>query len=91
MLSLIGKALSIMNLPQNDQTINKEYYLNVLRRLREAIRKKRPILWRSNSWMLHHDNAPAHRSSLVSDFLKKHGTVTAPQPPYSSDHLCFLN
>ena len=57
--------------------------MNVFRRLREAIRKKRPILWRSNSWMLHHDNAPAHRSSLVSDFLEKHGTVTVPQPQYS--------
>ena len=39
---------------QNGQTINKEYYLDVLRRLREAIRK--------NSWILHHDNAPGHRS-----------------------------
>jgi len=33
----------------NRPTINKEYYLVVLRRLREAIRKKRPILWRRNS------------------------------------------
>ena len=49
-----------------------------LRRLREAIRKKRLFL-------LHHDNAPAHRSSLVSDFLEKYGTVTVPQPPYSPD------
>ena len=36
----------------NCQTISKEYYLDVLRRLREAIRRKWPILWRSNSWML---------------------------------------
>ena len=28
----------------NGQTINKEHYLDVLRRLREAIRKKRSIL-----------------------------------------------
>ena len=63
---------------QNGQTINN---LDVLCRLRKEICKKRPILWRSNSWMLHHDNVPAHRSSLVSDFLEKHGTVTVPQPP----------
>ena len=25
------------------------------------------------------------RSSLVSDFLEKHGTVTVPQPPYLLD------
>jgi len=35
--------------------------------------------------MLHHDNAPAYRSSRVSDFLEKHGTVTVPQPPCSPD------
>ena len=35
--------------------------------------------------MLRHDNTPAHRSSLVSDFLEKHGTITVPQLPYSSD------
>ena len=58
---------------------------DVLHRLREAICKKRPILWRSNSWILYNDNATAHRSSLVSDFLEKHGTVTVQQLPYSPD------
>jgi len=69
----------------NGQTINKEYCLDVYRCLREKILKKRLILWRSNSWMLHHDNAPAHRSSFDDDFLEKHGTVTFSQPPYSPD------
>ncbi|XP_043260410.1 uncharacterized protein LOC122401986 [Colletes gigas] len=40
------------------QTVNKEYYLSVMRRLRENIRWKRPDLWKNNSWILHHDNAP---------------------------------
>jgi len=30
---------------------------NVLKRLREKIRKKRSQLWRDNSWFLHYDNA----------------------------------
>lgn len=30
------------------QTVNKEYYVTVLRRLREAIRKRRPDLWQNN-------------------------------------------
>ena len=55
------------------QTDNKEYYLQVQRRLREAIRKKRPDLWKNNSWLLHHDNAPAHTSLLVREFLAKIG------------------
>jgi len=69
----------------NGQTIIKEYYLDILRRLRETIHKKRPILWRSNSWVLHHNNAPAHKLSLVSDFLEKYGTITVPQHSYSPD------
>jgi len=60
-------------LPQG-RTVNKEYYLEVMRRLRDAIRKKRPNLWKDNSWLLHHDNAPAHTSLLVSSFLAKTNT-----------------
>lgn len=67
------------------RTVNKEYYLEVMRRLREAIRKKRPDLWKNNSWLLHHDNAPAHSSLLVRSFLAKNNTVVVPQPPYSPD------
>jgi len=35
--------------------------------------------------MLHHDNAPAHASLLIREFLMKHGTTVVPQPPYSPD------
>ena len=47
-------------LPQGQGTINKEYYLEVMHRLREAIRQKRLELWKNQSWILHHDIAPAH-------------------------------
>ena len=36
-------------------------------------------------WLLHHDNAPAHSSLLVRNFLTKNNTVIMPQPPYSPD------
>ena len=39
------------------QTVNKEYFLSVVRRLREAIRLNIPELWANNSWVLHRDNA----------------------------------
>ena len=71
-------------LPQGRMVI-KEYYLEVMRRLRGAIRKKRPELWKNNSWLLHHDNAPAHSSLLVRNFLAINNTVIMPQPPYSPD------
>ena len=67
------------------RTVNKEYYLEVMRRLQEAIRRKRPEMWKNNSWLLHHDNAPAHSSLLVRDFLAKNNTTIMPQPPYSPD------
>ncbi|GFV72223.1 HTH_48 domain-containing protein [Trichonephila clavipes] len=50
-----------------DQTVNKEFYLDVMRRLREAVRSKRPVLWASSRWMFHHDGAPnAHRQSYAA-------------------------
>ena len=56
-----------------------------MRRLREAIHQKRTELWKNQSWILHHDNAPAHISMLVREFLAKNKTVIMPQPLYSLD------
>ena len=67
------------------QTINKEYYVEVLKRLRDTVRRKRPRFWSSSDWLLHHDNAPAHSSNLVQQFLTKHKIVQLRQPPYSPD------
>ena len=33
---------------------------------------------KTQSWILHHDNAPAHTSMLVREFLAKHKTVIIP-------------
>ncbi|EFN78101.1 Histone-lysine N-methyltransferase SETMAR, partial [Harpegnathos saltator] len=37
------------------------------------------------SWILHHDNARSHTSTLVREFLSKNSTNVAPQAPYSPD------
>ena len=34
---------------------------------------------------MHYDNAPAHTSLLVREFLAKNNTIMLPQPSYSSD------
>ena len=73
------------NYAPDGQTINKEFYLEYLRRLRESVRRKRPEKWRDGDWNLHHDNAPAHTSHLVQQFLAKHCTAQLQQPPYSPD------
>ncbi|KAJ4450782.1 hypothetical protein ANN_02212, partial [Periplaneta americana] len=67
------------------QMVTKEYYHDVLWRLRDAVRRKRLDMWTANNWHLHHDNAPAHSSQLIHTFLAKHGITTVHQPPYSPD------
>ena len=50
------------------QTVNQVYYLEVLERLSEKVRRKRPELFANNSWISHHDNAPAHTALSVREF-----------------------
>ena len=68
-----------------DRIFNKEYYLEVMCRLRKAIYQKRTELWKNQSWILRHDNAPAHTSMLVREFLAKSKSIIMPQPTYSPD------
>ena len=67
------------------QTINKEYYLQVLRCLRETVRRKRPDMWAAKNFQLHHDNAPAHSAHVIHAFLAKNSMSLVRQAPYSSD------
>jgi len=50
-------------------------YIDIFRRLRDAVRRKYPEKWRTNSLFLLHDNAPAHQSVPVH-FRPAHDTVT---------------
>lgn len=65
--------------------INQHFYLEVLRRLREDVRRKRPELWQSGDWFLHHNNAPAHTALRVIHYLASRGWPVVPHPPYSPD------
>ena len=67
------------------QTINKENYLEVLRRLRDAVRRKRPDMWTGKNWQLHHDNTPAYFAHVIKNFLAKNNTALVRQPPYTPD------
>ena len=69
------------------QTINKEYHLEVLRRLRAAVHKtkKWPDMWRAKNFQLHHDNAPAYSAHVIQDFLAKNGMPLVRQAPYTPD------
>ena len=67
------------------QTVNKEYYVEVLREFRKILRRKRPALFKSGQWHFHQDNAPFNNSILVTDYLTKMGINTVPHRPYSPD------
>jgi len=67
------------------QTVNAAFYFEVLKRLRKNVRRKRPHQWRNNTWLLHHDNAPAHAALLTRPLLNDNNMTVVPHPPYSPD------
>ena len=67
------------------QKLKNKYYLQILRRLLDTINSKRPEKWSSRDWQIHHDNAPAHSSQLVQNFVAKHEIPHVQQPPYSAN------
>ena len=67
------------------QMVNKQLYQEVLARLRDAVRRKRPEMWENHTWMLHHNNAPGHASLLICSYLAKHPTSIVLHPPCSPD------
>jgi len=67
------------------QTVNQVYYLEVLERLREKVKRKRPELFANNSWILHHDNAPAHTALSVREFLATKQITVLEHPAYPPD------
>ena len=67
------------------QTVNKEYYVEVLRDFRKRFRRKRPALFKSGQWHFHQNNAPVHNSILVTDYLTKMGIKIAPYLPNCPD------
>jgi len=44
-----------------------------------------PDQWRNNTWLLHHDNVPAHAALLTRRFLTDNNMTVMPHPPYSPD------
>ena len=62
--------------------------VTMLRFLREFSKRflgKRPALFKLGQWHFHQDNAPVHKSILVTDYLTKMGIKTVPHPPYYPD------
>jgi len=61
-----------------------------------SVREKRRKLWETSSWLLHHDNAPAHNALGIREFFAKNNIAVLEQSPYSPDwplvtSFCFPN
>jgi len=67
------------------QTVNQISYLEVLKRLREKVRPKRPEIFAKNSRILHHDYAHAHTELSVREFLATKQINVLERPAYSPD------
>jgi len=65
-------------------TVNQQYYIEVLMKLRECVRRIQPELWR-NGWLLHQDNVPAQNALSVKQFLANKNTTVLEHPPYLPD------
>ena len=66
------------------RTINSERYIEILAKLKDAIKDKRRGKW-SRHVLLHHDNAPAHTSHATQAAITELGYEQLPHPPYSPD------
>jgi len=65
--------------------VNEVHYLEVLERLHEKVRLKGPEIFANNSWILHHDNSPAHMALSVREFLATKQITLLEHPAYSPD------
>ena len=69
----------------SDQTMNKEYYLSILKHLRNAILCKRLQLRSNNSWIFIDDNVLSPQAWILSNYTYKHQINNIEQSPYLPD------
>jgi hypothetical protein len=75
-----------------NQTVHQQFYIQVLTKLLERIKKKRDHMW-NRGWILHQHNAPAHNAISVRQFLAGKQIPTLEHAPYSQYLTpcdCFL-
>jgi hypothetical protein len=79
-----------------NHTVNGKFYKETIKGLIARVHRVRPEFQENGPWYLLHDNAPAHSSVVVSEFLAKRGIPVLSHPTHSTDlaladSFCFLN
>lgn len=92
MLTLFHDAYGVllMEFLLNGETVDTDYYCQILSNLKERIRRKRPGLWERDqdgdrTFWLHQDNATPHTSAPSLALIGESGINLVPHPPYSPD------
>lgn len=78
-----GVALPIP-FPMKSSVTGKMYNCKILHELKQQYKNKRTKT-SINGLLLLQDNAPVHKSKLVTYFFSKDGVIVIPRPAYSSD------
>lgn len=79
-----AKGILMIDYLQTGKTINSNYYCNLLEKLDEKIREKRPGLQKKKI-IYHHDNAPAHSAQKTIAKISDLKYEILQHPPYSPD------
>lgn len=79
-----AKGIILIDYLEKGKTITGVYYASLLSKLNDEIKIKRPHLKRKKV-LFHHDNAPAHSSTVVHEKLDELRYELLPHPPYSPD------
>jgi len=66
------------------QTVNQQYYIEVVTKLRDCVRRKQQELCR-NGWILNQDNAKEHNALSIKQCLKNKNIILLEYVPYSPE------
>lgn len=56
-----------------------------VKRLRDAVRRKRPDKWATNDWFISPDSSPSHRTLIEKNYLARQTIITLEKSPYFPD------
>jgi [histone H3]-lysine36 N-dimethyltransferase SETMAR len=80
------EGVILFDLLPHGQTINSEYYCDLLERMYAVLRERYPAIVNRKRVILQQDNARPHTSKMTMDKIKNlDGIEILPHPPYSPD------
>lgn len=79
-----AKGILVIDFLEKEKTITGRYYTTLLEKLEAAIQEKHPGM-KKKQVLFHHDNAPAHSTTIARQKLTELRFKVVPHPSYSPD------